>query len=158
MNSHKTFLCITTLVVAHLLGCDDMHTNTPAAGQFTTIAPKLTHPHCVLPVREIVELGDETMDDRVLLLTGQIAYELTPVNNHYGTFVDLELNVELELGEGLGWKISDVSIDRLNFKSQPEYSMHKTYLIDRTNETRKLNLLYNVNQVQLIIRRIWISL
>lgn len=159
MNPKKTIFCITILAATHVLGCADIHTNTLAEGQPTTIAAssKLTRLRCVLPVKTIVEHVDGTADDRLLLLTGQIVYVLTPVSDHNRACVDLELNVELELGEELGWKIAGASIDRLNFKSQSEYSIHKAYLIDQTNEARKLNLLFNVNQMQLVVKRIWIS-
>jgi hypothetical protein len=159
MNPKKTISFIAILATAHLLGCVDMHMNTPTAGQPTAIAAKNKpeQSRFVLPVWENVELGDGTIDDRVLLLKGQIVYSLTPVSDRNGTFVDLELNVELELGEGLGWKIAGASIDRLNLRSQSERSIQKAYLIDQTNETRKLNLLFNVSQAQLVVKRIWIS-
>ena len=154
----KMIFCATILATATLLSCDDFRMNTPVEEQSTiTTQNKIARTRVVLPVKGIVEY-DEMPDDKAIMLTGQVVYMFTPVSGSNGKLVDLDLLVELELkplsGEELGWKIGGVSIDRLNIKS--ECTIQKTFLIDQADETRTLNLLFSVHQMQLVIKRMWI--
>jgi len=159
MNSNKLIVSAAILAAATLLSCNDFRTNTPAAGQLATITAreKLAQPRCVLAVKEMIEYGDASTNDCFLLLRGQIVYTITPVSDLNRSFVDLELLVELELGEELGWKIGGTSFDHMELDRQSRCILQKHYLIDESDTTRMLNLLFDVSQMQVTVKRIWIS-
>lgn len=154
--------CATILASGVLSSCGDLRMNTPAGEERTTVTAqnKSAHTDFVLPVEGIVEYR-EMPRDSAIMLTGQVVCVFTPVNGSNGHLVDLDMLVELELkppgGCELGWKIGGISSDRLNFKSRSECLIQKSFLIDETDETRKLNLLFNVDRTQLVIKRMWIS-
>ena len=161
--SGKILVCAAILVAATMQGCDDLKINTPAstASATNTLRDKLVTAPNVLHIKEIVKYERGLPDDGPYKLAGQIAYMVTPVPGSGGGLADVDLLVELELrpstGEERGWKIGGMSVDRLNVNRPGEPTLHKSYIIDETDKTRKLNLLFGIDQTQLVVKQLWIS-